>query len=113
MQAYVDGKTIECRCKHSPDLWSICDPNWVFSTTNYRVKPEPRYRPWTEPEVPVGAILRYKGNDQSSRMLIQRNSENGMVGPDSHLSYSFIFDQMEHSLTGIHGPWLPCGVLIP
>ena len=112
MQAYVDGKTIECRYKRSVDVWSSCDPNWVFPTTDYRVKPEPQYRPWTEPEVPVGAILRYKNNAQSVRLLIQRSSEKGMVGPDTNLAYSFIFDHMEHSLTGINGPWLPCGVLI-
>lgn len=84
----------------------------LSSTTELDLEPEPQYRPWTEPEAPVGAILRYKNNAQSVRLLIQRSSEKGMVGPDTNLTYSFIFDHMEHSLTGINGPWLPCGVLI-
>ncbi len=84
----------------------------LSSTTELDLEPEPQYRPWTESEVPVGAILRYKNNAQSVRLLIQRSSEKGMGGPDTNLAYSFILDRMEHSLTGINGPWLPCGVLI-
>lgn len=79
---------------------------------DYRIKPELHYRPWTEPEVPVGAILRYKSNVQSVRLLIQRSSEKGMVGPDTQMDYKFLLANMEHSVTGINGPWLPCGVLI-
>lgn len=49
MLAYVDGKKIECGC--SSGLWVEVDPpafNWAEN--NYRIKPEPKYRPFRTQE---------------------------------------------------------------
>lgn len=49
MQAYVDGKTIQTKSKHRKDGWEDFvanrNPYWTWETIEYRVKPEPKYRP--------------------------------------------------------------------
>ena len=46
MQAYVDGKQIQLQL---PDgKWAgIPNPDWV-TDANYRIKPEPKYRPFKD-----------------------------------------------------------------
>ena len=43
MQAYVDGKKIECRWKaEEKDEWRGSeDPLWLWDTRDYRIKPQP------------------------------------------------------------------------
>lgn len=44
MQAYVDGKQIQVEC--SDDKWAdVPEPSWSING-NFRVKPEPEYRPF-------------------------------------------------------------------
>lgn len=58
MQAFAEGKTIECRTR----VWEL-NKGWQYSTTwketeelkfqdtyEYRIKPEPRYRPFKDAE---------------------------------------------------------------
>jgi hypothetical protein len=48
MQAYVDGKTIQIRLSVSDDKWEdskAIEPNWNWYQYDYRIKPEPKYRP--------------------------------------------------------------------
>lgn len=46
MQAYVDGKQIQWEC--SDDKWvDVSDPSWSIHN-NFRVKPEPKYRPFKD-----------------------------------------------------------------
>lgn len=42
----------------------------------------------------------------------QRELADYVSGPDTQMDYKFLLANMEHSVTGINGPWLPCGVLI-
>ena len=43
MQAYVDGKEIECRCKDRGEQWVYTvHPSWDWVALEYRVKPQPR-----------------------------------------------------------------------
>lgn len=45
MQAYVDGKKIQW-AYNSTDIWHDADyPHWK-PNVNYRIKPEPKYRPF-------------------------------------------------------------------
>lgn len=47
VKAASEGKTIECKAKVCGDTWEdIDDPNWNFDCFDYRVKTEPRYRPY-------------------------------------------------------------------
>lgn len=57
MQAYVDGKDIEIYNKTSNRWDSIPSPNWnCFLECDYRIKPEPRYRPFKNAEEVMEAI---------------------------------------------------------
>lgn len=45
MQAYVDGKQIQFFNEYTGEWENIHTPNWLRDTS-YRVKPEPKYRPF-------------------------------------------------------------------
>lgn len=46
MQAYVDGKQIQW--ERSDDKWvDVSDPSWSI-VNNFRIKPEPKYRPFKD-----------------------------------------------------------------
>lgn len=47
MQAYVDGKRIQY-AEDDTDVWhNIDEPDW-YSDYKYRIKPEPKYRPFKD-----------------------------------------------------------------
>jgi len=51
MQAYDDGKEIECSYKKKND-WDInMSPSWNWADFDYRIKPEPKKRPITPQEL--------------------------------------------------------------
>lgn len=98
-----------------------CEGNWIdydpiyspvfnFGVSDYRIKPKPKFRPWKAEEVPVGAIVRYKGNSQSIRLLIVSSFEPRLLGSESHWTYSDFLNSMEYSIN-YGATWLPCGVL--
>ena len=48
MQAYVDGKQIQYK---DDEVWiDIDDPDWDWHNWEYRIKPEPNYRPFRDSE---------------------------------------------------------------
>ena len=51
LQAFVDGKTIESRCiKGDKSLWYNDEDPSFDNDLEYRIKPEPRYRPFKDAE---------------------------------------------------------------
>ena len=55
MQAFAEGKIIECRTKPSsvkgtdiPNDWTEMEEIELWNNTEYRVKPEPTYRPFRD-----------------------------------------------------------------
>ena len=57
LQAYAEGKVIECRTKPSfiegtdvPNDWSEMKEIVFWNNTEYRIKPEPKYRPFANAE---------------------------------------------------------------
>lgn len=85
MQAYVDGKQIQFFNEYTGEWENIHTPNWLRDTS-YRVKPEPKCRPfknadecWQEmlKHQPFGWVKR-KGNKPSYELLacISKNNEN-------------------------------------
>lgn len=53
MQAYADGKKIQYRrkfCKDWLDWGGEVEPAWNWSDSQYRVKPEEKYRPYNDTE---------------------------------------------------------------
>ncbi len=62
MQAFCDGKTIECRnqsiSNYTYDRSTY--PAWNWSQFDYRVKPTPKLRAWHINEVPLDAWYRHR-----------------------------------------------------
>lgn len=51
LQAFVDGKTIESRCiKGDKSLWYDDEDPSFDNDLEYRIKPEPKYRPFANAE---------------------------------------------------------------
>lgn len=106
MQAYVDGKEVECKYWYG---WVRIDqPNWNWDDLDYRIKPTKTLRPWTKDEVPLGAWLRSKENGWRALIFeVRRDGQmeinNSSITPYSALRYC------EHSTDG-GKTWKPCGV---
>lgn len=50
MQAYVDGKQIQHK-RREYEMWLDIDcPSWNFQFSDYRIKPEPKLRPYASSE---------------------------------------------------------------
>ena len=50
IQAFAEGKTIEFRNKSFKEWTEIETPSFDPTITNYRIKPEPKYRPFANAE---------------------------------------------------------------
>ena len=57
LQAYAEGKVIECRTKPSfiegtdvPNDWAEMREIVFWNNTDYRIKPDPKYRPFKDAE---------------------------------------------------------------
>ena len=50
IQAFAEGKTIEFRNKSFKEWAEIDNPSFDPTITNYRIKPEPKYRPFKNAE---------------------------------------------------------------
>jgi hypothetical protein len=101
MQAYLDGKEVEC-WHHGLEGWDTTkNPSWNWRDCTFRIKPTAKLRPWTADEVPLGMQAR---NDKypKTRWLIDRTSseENRM---DWCKNYKYSIDGGK--------TWLPCGVV--
>lgn len=46
MLAYAEGKEIECKTSYEPDYRDVEIPLFDWGRCDYRVKPEPKYRPF-------------------------------------------------------------------
>jgi hypothetical protein len=70
-QAWEDGKEIEFNNKHDESGWLLYKgeaPDWYNKAIEWRVKAEPKLRPWRTEEVPVGAL--YRNKNSKNRSLI-------------------------------------------
>lgn len=80
----------------------------------YRVKPEPKLRPWKPEEVPVGVQVKYKHKPQ--RYLISAEHGDGFVilglYPDSlgKVTIGTLMKDYDYSTDG-GKTWQPCGVM--
>lgn len=106
MIGWANGKTIQWR-RRDQNEWFDIEPactatilSWDWDEFEYRVKPEPKLRPWTADEVPLGAWMRFKHNPQD-RVLI------GWVSVQA--DRDLWLDEREHTIDG-GKTWLPCGV---
>ena len=101
MQAFVDGKEVECLA-HGYDGWDTTNnPMWNWAYCTFRIKPTATFRPWTADEVPLGAQVRSKTYHPDYRSLI--TTSGNPIHRESWLN------GYEHSTDGGKN-WLPCGV---
>jgi hypothetical protein len=102
MQAFVDGRPIECAEVHKLNWGETLSPVWNWNNFTYRIKPTPTFRPWTADEVPLGCQLRSKSYHPDHRSMIIQ-SGNSMIREGW-------LNEYEHSTDGGKN-WLPCGVM--
>ena len=67
LQAYAEGKVIECRTKPSavegtdvPNDWTEINEIEYWNNVEYRVKPEPKYRPFANTEECWAEMLKHQ-----------------------------------------------------
>ena len=94
LQAFVDGKTIESRCiKGDKSLWYNDEDPSFDNDFEYRIKPEPRYRPfkdakecWNEMQKhqPFGWI---KDRDGDKTFIGSINSDNSIFTCSSEILF--------------------------
>lgn len=114
IQAWVNGKNIQHRFPERVDNQWIDNyedkPNFLASYVEWRIKPEPKYRPWTIDEVPVGGVVRHK---EGSRYVITSASKIEGIRLGSFTPYFSLYDIFQNYtyLKDNDNTVLPCGVL--
>lgn len=91
MQAYAEGKVIECRTKPSavkgtsvPNDWTEMKEIEFWKNTEYRIKPEPKYRPFKDAEECWAEMLNHQPfgwtkDRNGSRFVIENVDSRGFV----------------------------------
>lgn len=83
LQAFAEGRVIECRTKPSamkgtdvPNEWTEMKEIEFWNNTEYRIKPDPKYRPFKDAEECWQEMLKHqpfgwvKSKEDESRALI-------------------------------------------
>lgn len=107
LQAYAEGKVIECRTKPSalegtdvPNDWAEMKEIEYWNNTEYRIKPEVKFRPfanaeecWAEMQKhqPVG-FMKFKDTESGYYTLTSIARGVGVGINDSLFSYDRVFD---------------------
>lgn len=107
MQAFAEGRVIECRTKSSavkgtyiPNDWTEMKEIEFRNNTEYRIKPEPTYRPFKNTEEcwqemqnhqPFG-FVKFKDTESGYYMLTGISIGVGVGINDSLFSYDRVFD---------------------
>jgi hypothetical protein len=107
LQAFAKGEAIECRTKPSavkgtsvPNDWTEMKEIEFWNNTEYRIKPESKYRPFKDAEEcwaemqkhqPVG-FMKFKDTESGYYMLTSIARGVGVGINDSLFSYDRVFD---------------------
>lgn len=108
MQAFAEGKVIECRTKPSavegsdvPNDWTEMTEIEFWNNTEYRVKPEPKCRPfkdekecWAEMQKhqPFGWTYDYTNNIWDS---ITRVTSSGIIYEEDMMCFEDVFNRVK------------------
>lgn len=114
MQAYVDGKRIQY-AEDDTDVWhNIDEPDW-YSDYEYRIKPEPKYRPFKDADEcwqemlkhePFGWVVIIENNlsiKYNIQALIQDGVKSTAVLTDDVMSEKFPFEGVLQKFTFVDG----------
>ena len=117
MQAFVDGKEVECCDSVFEGLHTTNNPSWDWVACIYRIKPTPTLRPWTADEVPIDCWLRTHQGDNRYKWKPVTIQPLGVITVPVDIGHSlklhtweFLSKNCEHS-TDKGVTWLPCGVM--
>ena len=85
-------------------------PDPLADPDHFRIRPQPKLRPWKPEEVPVGAIVRFV-DGRSYRSLIISVGEYAFAHGIDNVGVTFdvALSRLEHSLDS-GKTWKPCGV---
>jgi hypothetical protein len=114
MVAYANGKQIQYRPLSNPEHeWRDTEtPQWS-EFTEYRIKPEPKLRPWKREEVPLDAWFRNKKHSVWFKLISISHNDVGFISINdgfSSATFEHLLETAEHSIDG-GKTWLPCGVM--
>lgn len=117
IKAFGEGKTIQLNYNtlENPDWQDTNLPNFNFFPNffpnSYRIKPEPKLRPWKPEEVPVGCLLLFKHTPPT----VLLSCDDGCVtyAVSKRLEKYTLLDlfrlDVKYSTNG-GKTWYPCGV---
>ena len=109
MTAYKNGKKIECKSNNMPcaDWFTIEKPSWDWLCNDYRIKPDPLYKPYDSvSEVEKDKWLRKKKHTNSLSRIVSVSSILVSVYGEGWLTVKELFEKYEYE-DGSH-----CGKLV-
>jgi len=114
-EAWEDGKDVQHTDLYEYGWfdWTLPHrPGFYDTRLMWRVKPEPKLRPWTAEEVPVGAIYRNICQKQIGWATIAEINDTGFwfTNNREHHKFDVLMLLYAHSTDG-GKTWNPCGVV--
>lgn len=111
LQAFAEGKVIECRTKPSslkgsdtPNEWTEMKDFEFWNNTEYRIKPEPKYRPFVNAEECWQEMLKHqpfgwtRDKDYDIYDMVTRVTDSGILFAGSYFdeiaTYDFSYDRV-------------------
>lgn len=111
LQAFAEGKTIECRIKPSslkgsdtPNGWTEMKEIEFWNNTEYRIKPEPKRRPFVNAEECWQEMLKHqpfgwtRDKDYDIYDMVTRVTDSGILFAGSYFNeiatYDFSYDRV-------------------
>ena len=106
LHAFAEGKVIECRTKPDtisagiPNKWTETNEIWCVNSLEYRIKSEPKYRPFKDAEECWQEIrkhepfIKYKVIESSKDvyLIIQRIKTDGIETDVERLDFETVFE---------------------
>ena len=111
LQAFAEGKVIECRTKPSslkgsdtPNGWTEMKEFEFWNNTEYRIKPEPKYRPFVNAEECWQEMQKHqplgwtRDKDYDIYDMVTRVTDSGILFAGSYFNeiatYDFSYDRV-------------------
>lgn len=111
LQAFAEGKVIECRTKPSslkgsdtPNGWTEMKNFEFWNNTEYRIKPEPKYRPFKNTKECWQEMLKHqpfgwtRDKDYDLYDMVTRVTDSGILFAGSYFNeiatYDFSYDRV-------------------
>lgn len=86
IQAHKEGKKIQFKGKGGKDWKDVVSPCWDFCLTDYRIKPEPNYRPFKDADECFAEIRKHGGwvkNTSGQYLYILAVGESSLIYIDN------------------------------